>query len=125
MVLRSAVEAAVLNPKSLELSDLYGYYNAATSEWRDGLVSSVVRRATAAAAAAAAAGVKGQQDWVVFDGPVDAGWIESMNTGELRASGSDLSLELHEAAFPLPHRYRKCCRPVDVEEACTGLAAAG
>jgi dynein heavy chain len=79
---RPAVQVSVLNPKSLTLQELYGCQNTATNEWQDGLASSIVRRAAAAADEAAVAG--GQQDcqeWVVFDGPVDTLWIESMNTG--------------------------------------------
>lgn len=78
---RAAVEARVLNPKSLDLSELYGCCNPATNEWKDGLASSIVRDAVAAAARGAARGEEGLQEWVVFDGPVDAVWIESMNTG--------------------------------------------
>ena len=68
------VHVQVINPKCLTLGELYGEYNEATQEWRDGVGSNAIRNATAEA-----------QDsydwrWVVFDGPVDALWIESMNT---------------------------------------------
>jgi dynein heavy chain len=80
------VRASVLNPKSLTLQELYGCPSVATNEWQDGLASSVVRRAAAAAAEAAAAGDEGCQEWVVFDGPVDTLWVESLNTGERRVA---------------------------------------
>lgn len=46
--------------------------NVITNEWTDGIVAKIVREA-----------VNDKSDdkkWVVFDGPVDAIWIESMNT---------------------------------------------
>jgi dynein heavy chain len=98
---RELVQSHVINPKSLDLKELYGCYNPSTNEWQDGLASSIVRSAVAEAAAAgeaavattAAATTAGSsapdvkaavsarhQEWVVFDGPVDALWVESMNT---------------------------------------------
>jgi dynein heavy chain len=69
------VHAHVLNPKSVTRAELYGSFNAVTNEWTDGLASRMIR--------AAVADGKDNVHWVVFDGPVDAGWVESMNTGEL------------------------------------------
>jgi len=80
--IRPAVASHALNPKSLDLRELYGCYNPFTSEWQDGLASRIVRAAVAAAGGAGDEGAGGWcQEWVVFDGPVDALWIESMNTG--------------------------------------------
>ena len=62
----------VLNPKSISMGELYGEFNLQTQEWRDGLVPSIVREAVA--------DTTPTRKWVVFDGPVDAIWIESMNT---------------------------------------------
>ncbi|KAL3154307.1 hypothetical protein ABBQ32_013792 [Trebouxia sp. C0010 RCD-2024] len=61
-----------LNPKCVSMGELYGEYNPLTSEWRDGLASTLIRSAVADATPV--------QKWVVFDGPVDALWIENMNT---------------------------------------------
>jgi dynein heavy chain len=73
------VQAHVLNPKSVNLAEMYGSVNAVTNEWTDGLASRMIR--------AAVADVSSNVHWVVFDGPVDAGWVESMNTGEAQALG--------------------------------------
>lgn len=67
------VHAHVLNPKSIILSELYGAYNLVTHDWTDGLASSLIR--------AAVADETNDMHWVVFDGPVDAVWVENMNTG--------------------------------------------
>jgi hypothetical protein len=72
------VQAHVLNPKSITLSELYGCQNPVTNEWSDGLGSRMIR--------AAVADDTPNMHWVVFDGPVDSGWVESMNTGESLAS---------------------------------------
>ena len=68
----NAVKTFPLNPKSLSLSELYGEFNIATNEWTDGVLSNVMR--------AACADEKKDQKWIIFDGPVDTLWIESMNT---------------------------------------------
>lgn len=66
------VEYKVLNPKAIDMGELYGEYNEITQDWKDGLASSIMRNYSE------------REDinrrWVVFDGPVDALWIENMNT---------------------------------------------
>lgn len=66
------VHTYVLNPKSISMGELYGEFNDMTGEWKDGLGSGIMRDATAAQ--------DDDRKWVVFDGPVDAIWIENMNT---------------------------------------------
>jgi len=61
-----------LNPKSVTLEELFGSVNVITNEWTDGIVAKIVREAVADKTP--------DKKWVVFDGPVDAIWIESMNT---------------------------------------------
>ena len=65
----------VLNPKSISMGELYGEVNLYTQEWIDGLASFMIRNANLEHL-----GDPQQIDWVVFDGPVDALWIENMNT---------------------------------------------
>jgi dynein heavy chain len=71
-VAHQKVKISQLNPKSVTMFELYGSFNDNTGEWADGLVAILVREA-----------VQDQtpsKKWVNFDGPVDAIWIENMNT---------------------------------------------
>ena len=61
-----------LNPKSISMGELYGNYNLLTNEWTDGLGSTIIRNANA--------DTSDDKQYVVFDGPIDAIWIENMNT---------------------------------------------
>eukprot|EP00210_Caulerpa_lentillifera_P003766 g3598.t1 len=62
----------VLNPKTVSIGELYGEYSGLTGEWSDGLASTLIR--------AASQDTTKSTKWIIFDGPVDAIWIESMNT---------------------------------------------
>ncbi|XP_062296546.1 dynein axonemal heavy chain 6 [Scomber scombrus] len=66
------VRSYVLNPKSVTMGELYGEVNTLTLEWRDGLMALSVRDAVS--------DTTDDHKWVICDGPVDALWIENMNT---------------------------------------------
>ncbi|XP_067106416.1 dynein axonemal heavy chain 6 [Osmerus mordax] len=66
------VKTYILNPKSVTMGELYGEVNILTLEWRDGLMALSVRTA--------ANDTSDDHKWIVSDGPVDALWIENMNT---------------------------------------------
>ncbi len=61
-----------MNPKSITMGELYGEVNPFTMEWQDGLASQIMRECTMSETV--------DLKWCVFDGPVDALWIENMNT---------------------------------------------
>lgn len=71
-----SVHIDTLNPKSVTMGELFGETNVFTNEWTEGLVSKLVKDAVQAKE-----GDKpDQKRWINFDGPVDALWIENMNT---------------------------------------------
>ncbi|XP_064233927.1 dynein axonemal heavy chain 6 isoform X4 [Aotus nancymaae] len=67
-----SVKTYVLNPKSITMGELYGEVNNLTLEWKDGLMTLSVR--------AAVNDTSEDHKWIISDGPVDALWIENMNT---------------------------------------------
>ena len=66
------VRFQILNPKSITMGELYGEFNPMTQEWHDGLASSIMREFVAEES--------DEKRWTIFDGPIDALWIENMNT---------------------------------------------
>ncbi|XP_036403568.1 dynein heavy chain 2, axonemal [Megalops cyprinoides] len=66
------VRECPLNPKAVSLGELYGEYDLSTNEWTDGVLSALMR--------GACADERPDEKWIVFDGPVDTLWIESMNS---------------------------------------------
>jgi len=66
------VKMSLLNPKSISMGELYGEVNPISQEWHDGLASKIMRSAALESGE--------EKSWVIFDGPVDALWIENMNT---------------------------------------------
>ena len=67
-----SVETICLNPKSITSSQLYGITDIATNEWTDGVLPVKFKKLANDAPT--------QRKWLWFDGPVDAIWIEDMNT---------------------------------------------
>ncbi|KAG7313007.1 hypothetical protein JYU34_000084 [Plutella xylostella] len=66
------VHKYVMNPKSLTIGELYGEVDLQTLEWHDGVLPLSLRTAVQCE--------DKDHQWLICDGPVDAVWIENMNT---------------------------------------------
>ena len=70
------VKSWFINAKAQSLVDLYGEMNAVTRDWTDGILSNTFRNMNKNLAP----GKENEKRWLIFDGDVDALWIENMNS---------------------------------------------
>jgi dynein heavy chain len=67
------VKPIYVNPKSVIATQLFGLLDKNTNSYTSGIISEVFYKCIDEAK-------NPEKKWIVFDGPVDALWIENMNT---------------------------------------------
>ena len=60
-----------LNPKACSVIELYGFLDTTTRDWTDGLLSNIFREMNKPTD-------KKERRYILYDGDVDALWIENM-----------------------------------------------
>lgn len=70
------IKSFIVNPKAQSVLELYGVMDPITRDWTDGILSKIFRECNQPLPV----GKENEIRWIVFDGDVDAVWVENMNS---------------------------------------------
>ncbi|OQR86956.1 flagellar inner arm dynein 1 heavy chain alpha [Achlya hypogyna] len=76
VALDEQVKIFVLNPKAQSVAELYGTMDPVTRDWTDGVLSKLFRELNQPLPT----GKETEKRWLIYDGDVDAVWVENMNS---------------------------------------------
>ena len=71
-----ATKIRVINPKAITINELYGILDPESRDWTDGLLSKTFRECNQSDFLNG----KWERWWILYDGDVDAVWVENMNS---------------------------------------------
>uniref|UniRef100_A0A7S2K9S5 AAA+ ATPase domain-containing protein n=1 Tax=Leptocylindrus danicus TaxID=163516 RepID=A0A7S2K9S5_9STRA len=71
----TATKTWIINPKAQSIDELYGVMDNVTRDWTDGVLSKIFRELNQPLPAG-----RNEMRWIIFDGDVDAIWVENMNS---------------------------------------------
>ena len=71
-----SVKTFTINPTAQTVNELYGVMDEQTRDWTDGIFSKLFRGANENLPP----GKENEVRWIIFDGDVDAVWVENMNS---------------------------------------------
>ena len=63
----SQINLHFINPKSVTMDELYGFYSEKDSLWHDGIFTSILKDCTK--------DLSDEKHWIVLDGPIDSIWV--------------------------------------------------
>ena len=97
------VKTSTINPKAQSVNELYGVMDEQTRDWTDGIFSKLFRGNNENLPP----GKENEVRWIIFDGDVDAVWVENMNSVGLAGERYVARVDSAAAVGPEPPTKRR------------------